>query len=399
MPTVAGLGLTFNLPNYTGEVLAVTPSETPFLTAIGGLNEQGEILMSTEAEGETQDLGTPSQPAHLEGADAPALSNRSRGKWDNVVQIFQYAYGVSYTRQAASQLLAGLANGRTNPVTDEMANQDELALKTAARDINWSFINGVYQKPVDNTTARRTRGLLACISTNANSGLGAPAAVTGTASNDTVTWAGHGLSAGDVVVFSALTGGAGLAINTPYYVKSVVDANTITLAASLGGALIDITSNMTAGTAAAAARLSKVGVLDMVQGVWGSFGFDQGAEPTLLCNATLKRGLTKLFITDANYREETRNVGGVSVTRIETDFGAMNILLERAMPAHTLGFAHLALCKPAYLMIPDKGFLFAEELAKTGAQIKKQLYGEVGLWHGPEQAHAKITYVSPVQGA
>jgi hypothetical protein len=96
MPTVAGLGLTFNLPNYTGEVLSLTPSDTPFLSAVGGLNEQGEVVMSTQFEGQTQDLGTPSQPdGILEGADAPALSNRSRGNWSNVVQIFQYAFGVS----------------------------------------------------------------------------------------------------------------------------------------------------------------------------------------------------------------------------------------------------------------------------------------------------------------
>ena len=37
MAAVAGQGTTFNLPNYHGELFTVTPTETPFLSAIGGL--------------------------------------------------------------------------------------------------------------------------------------------------------------------------------------------------------------------------------------------------------------------------------------------------------------------------------------------------------------------------
>jgi hypothetical protein len=33
-------------------------------------------------------------------------------------------------------------------------------LKQMARDVNYSFINGVYNKPTDNTTKRQTAGLL-----------------------------------------------------------------------------------------------------------------------------------------------------------------------------------------------------------------------------------------------
>ena len=145
--------------------------------------------------------------------------------------------------------------------------------------------------------------------------------------------------------------------------------------------------------------LTKVRVLDMIQSVWDNHGINSSAEPTLLANARIKRALTKLFITDANYQETSRNVGGVSLTQIQTDFGNLNIMVERANPTNTLGFVHLGLCKPAYLMIPEKGYLFTEELAKTGAQRKFQVYGEVGLWHGPQQAHAKIEDVGFVAGA
>ena len=54
-----------------------------------------------------------------------------------------------------------------------------------------------------------------------------------------VTWTGHGLSAGDPIRFT--TSGAlptGLAINTTYYVKQVLSANTFTVSSSVGGAAI-----------------------------------------------------------------------------------------------------------------------------------------------------------------
>lgn len=399
MPTVSGLGLTFNLPNYTGEVLTVTPSDTPFLSAIGGLNEQGEVVTSTRFESQTQDLGTPSQPdGILEGADAPTLSEHSRGTWNNVVQIFQYAFGISYTRQAATQQLAGLANGRMNPVTDEIGYQSTLKLTDASRDLNYTFLNGVYQLPSDNTTGRKTRGLYAAISTNALSNLAT--ALTGVAaavSTDTFTKNAHGYTNGQQVKVSSVATVGGITAGTYWVVNAAT--NTFQLALTEGGAAIDLTGSDGTVSTQLLTPLTKVRVLDMIQTVWDAHGINSAAEPTLLCNARIKRGLTKLFITDANYQEVSRNVAGVSVTRLETDFGPINLMLERANPTNTLGFCHLGLCKPAYLMIPEKGFLFVEELAKTGAQRKFQLYGEAGLWHGPEQAHAKVTDVGFVAGA
>jgi hypothetical protein len=398
MPSVTGLGLTFNIPNYTGEILTITPSDTPFLSAIGGLNEQGEVVTSTRFEGQTQDLGTPSQPdGILEGADAPTMSERTRGTWNNVVQIFQYAFGISYTRQAATQQLAGLANGRANPVTDEIGYQSSLKLTDAARDLNHTFLNGVYQLPTDNTTGRKTRGLYAAISTNALSNLGPAISAVMEADDEVVTAAAHGLTNGQQVKISAITGGTGLTAG--YYWVIGATTNTFQISATEGGAAVAITTDATAMTVQLRLPLTKARVLDMIQTVWDNHGVNTAAEPTLLCNSRIKRALTKLFITDALYQEISRNVGGVSVTRLETDFGPINLMLERSNPANTLGFAHLGLCKPAYLMIPEKGFLFVEELAKTGAQRKFQLYGEAGLWHGPEQAHAKITDVGFVADA
>jgi hypothetical protein len=256
----------------------------------------------------------------------------------------------------------------------------------------------VYQLPSDNTTGRKTRGLYAAISSNALSNLDtALTAVAAAVATDTFTKNAHGYANGDQVRVSSVATVGGISAGVYWVVGATT--NTFQLSASEGGAAIDLTGSDGTVSTQKLLPLTKVRVLDLIQRVWDSHGINSAAEPTLMVNARLKRALTKLFITDANYQETSRNVAGVSVTQIETDFGRLNLMLERANPANTLGFVHLGLCKPAYLMIPEKGFLFVEELAKTGAQRKFQLYGEAGLWHGPEQAHAKITDVGFVAGA
>ena len=410
MSTISGLGTTYNLPNYTGELLRLTPAETPLLSMSGTLNEEGEITESTVFEWQTESLAaTVEQPNILEGAN-PNYQAYVRANVSNVVQIFQRGFQLSYSKIAARQRLAGIAQlgsgvvsiGARNPVTDEVAQQTSAHLADIARQIEHTFLRGVFNNPSDNTTARRSRGIITAIVEDGQtlfSHWGDPASITATASNDQVTWTGHGLAVDDVVVFTALTGGAPLATDTPYYVHTVVDANNFTLAETPGGAQIDITSNATAGTARRGLALTKKVVLDAVQKVYDLTGINQTAEPTIFVGATMKRALTKLFITDANYREQSREVGGVNLTVLETDFGRINIALNRFMRPHEVLFCHVGLVSPVYLLIPEKGFLFLEELAKTGAASNYQVYGEIGLKYGHPRYHAYIRYASPVAGA
>ena len=76
MAGITGLGTTFNLPNYTGELFALTPDDTPLLSSIGGLTGGGQTT-STEFEWQTYDLGDPGQDVALEGADAPTAEERA----------------------------------------------------------------------------------------------------------------------------------------------------------------------------------------------------------------------------------------------------------------------------------------------------------------------------------
>jgi hypothetical protein len=284
---------------------------------------------------------------------------------------------------------------------DDMAFQQEIKLQEAAMDIDHTLLRGYYNKPSDNTTARKTRGLLRVPTTNVSAMSGSLVSVTATASTDVINETGTALADGDRIQLRG-TGGAsvaGLDDDTVYYVVNKA-TNTFKVSLTSGGAAVDITADISSGLSyAKLTALTKIKVLDMVQGVFSNHGIMQNLEPTLLCNATIKRGLTKLFITDANYREETRNIGGVAVTKIETDFGTLNIMLNRRMPASTLAFAHLSVCQPIFLLIPGKGFLFTEPLAKTGSSERAQLYGECGLKYGPESAHALLLGVDAVSGA
>lgn len=78
-----------------------------------------------------------------------------------------------------------------------------------------------------------------------------PAAVPATATNatagtnDVVSYASHGFTNGQQVVLVTATGGAGLTAGNVYYVRDVT-AGTFKLAATLGGAAVDITTAYTA---------------------------------------------------------------------------------------------------------------------------------------------------------
>lgn len=162
-----------------------------------------------------------------------------------------------------------------------------------------------------------------------------------------------------------------------------------TLPRKTRGLLQAITTNVV--TNAAPTELTEDMILDLLQTTWTNGGISVSETATLMCNAHQKRLLTKIFITDKHYEEQTRNVGGVSLQTIETDFGRLNIMLSRYMPADTVIVASLDELAPVFLRIPGRGFLFTEPLAKTGSSDKYQIYGEVGLKYGNERSHGKIT--------
>ncbi|CAM3457449.1 DUF5309 family protein [Stackebrandtia soli] len=395
MAGITGMGTTFSLPNYAGELFAITPSSTPLLSAIGGLTGGGQTT-GVEFEWQTSDLRDPAQRTKVEGAAAPTAEARVRANVRNVVQIHQEKVEVSYTKQAAFGQLQtpGAAPFRSvdgsNPVTNELDWQIAEALKSVALDVNFSFINGTHANPTTNGTARRTRGLLQAITTNR---IAAGTSVTGATSATTViTSAGHGLANGDRIVFTDTSTATGIVAGRVYYVVSAA-TDTFGVASSAGGAAITLgTATGLAFTEPSATALTTDQVGDLMQMVYDNGGITEQETATLLVNSTQKRALTHAY-ADAygKFQETSRTIGGVSVDTILTDFGTLNVMLDRHVPQDVIIVSSLEQLMPVFMNIPGKGVFFEEELAKTGASDAVQLYGEIGLKYGNERAHGVLT--------
>lgn len=307
MAQVSGQGTTFNLPNYVGELFAVSPTETPFLSAIGGLTG-GTRTNTTEFAIQTYDLPTAAQPVNqLEGQNAPTATNQSRSQVTNVVQIFHETLEVSYTKQGATGQISGASILGNQPVGNELDFQTMVRMQKIARDVNQTFWNGVYNKPGTNVNpGRQSRGMLTAITTNV--------------------------------------------------------------------------------TAGAAAQLSRT-LIDTLLRTMFANGAQFGPNTVIAVNGYQKQQISSIF----GYAPTDRNIGGVNIKQIETDFGVFGIMLDRYVPADTVAVVDLGVVEPVFLEIPGKGFLFREELAKVGAAERHQIYGEIGLQHGPEIMHGKIT--------
>src|SRR5690242_19517641 len=162
MAAVSGQGTTFNLPNYHGELFTVTPTETPFLSAIGGLGG-AKPAHAIDFEWQTQDRRASSaNNVALEGAAAPAGAERARANLKNCVEIHHSAIEITYSKMAASRNYAGANIGQQwdDFVVDELATQTQAELESMAVDIEQSFLTGTYLRPADNATARKTQGIL-----------------------------------------------------------------------------------------------------------------------------------------------------------------------------------------------------------------------------------------------
>jgi hypothetical protein len=72
--------------------------------------------------------------------------------------------------------------------------------------------------------------------------------VTGSQATDVITDTGHSYGANAPIVFSAITGGAGITVGTVYFVRNPVAGVSYELSATSGGALLNFTTDITAGT-------------------------------------------------------------------------------------------------------------------------------------------------------
>ena len=308
------VGTSFNLPNYAGELFTASPKKTPFLSMIGGLSG-GKTSDSFEfVTGQEYSLPEAGQPEISENQSltAPTPSHIAREQKTNTCQIFHESIDLSYAKMSQGGKLEGLnlAGQSANPKTEEDW-QIEQKLAKMATDVEYTFINGVYQKATSADVAPKTRGMFELCK--------------------------------DV---------------------TSVDAQSATLSKSLLDAFyLELVKNGAA---------------------WDNM--------TMFVGATLKQQVTNIYADQFNAQ---MNMGekkaGMNVVTIETDFGLINIVLNIFIPDGSILVADIAHIAPVFCPVPGKGVLFVEELAKTGADNKKQLYGQIGLDHGMAWMHGSIT--------
>lgn len=311
---VTGMGTSWNLPNYAGELFTSDPRQTPLLSMIGGLSG-GKKTDNFEFPTDVQfNLPDPSQPAISEqaSATAPAASHIVREQNTNVVQIFQEAIDITYVRQSNSGRMSGLNTAGAAPaVADEKAWQVQQKLKKIARDVEYSFVAGKFQRSTGVDVPNKTRGMLELAATSA------------------------------------------------------------TIAAAGGALTKEMLKNLFRQMAENGAYFDNM---------------------VLFAGAYQKQAITALYEEQLGYNQPaSRNVGGMNVTELETDFCKLGIVWNRFMPTDSLLVADVAHMAPVFQEVPGKGVLFEEALAKTGASDRSQLFGQIGLAHGPAWLHGSIT--------
>lgn len=157
-----------NLLNYAGLLFAKGNSATPFSTLIGGKSRTVQTWkFPTSLIYEIG--GGESQPGITESGSltAPDPTFATRSQNVNVCQIFQEALSISYAKMSSMDQLSGLniAGQQANP-QNELDFQVGVKMKKIQKDIEYTFVNGVYQDAEYDDVAYKTKGIINAITTN-----------------------------------------------------------------------------------------------------------------------------------------------------------------------------------------------------------------------------------------
>lgn len=159
--------MSFGTPNFSGMLFRKGVEVTPFSTIIGanrGYTNHVEFVC-----GQYYNSIAGSQPNISESASltAPEANVATRSQLTNVTQIFQESVSVSYAKEANMGTMSGvnIAGQQPNPQS-ELTFQISRAMAKIAQDIEYTFINGVYQKATNDNEVNKSRGILTAITTN-----------------------------------------------------------------------------------------------------------------------------------------------------------------------------------------------------------------------------------------
>lgn len=308
------LAMSGNTPNYSGMLFNKGNTKTPFSTMIGAHRKTtNHTEFVTGQEYETAE-GSQPEISEAESLTAPDASVVKREQKTNVTQIFQESVGISYGKMSNMGTLSGInvAGQQANPISEE---DFQVAAKMAkiGQDIEYTFLNGVYQKSTGDNVPNKSRGLLTAIESN------------------------------------------------------IVDANGKMLSFMLLCEAIKCIDDSNGDTTNLVVGLDSTGRLQL--------NADAAAN-----------GLT---IVSAG-----RDINGIAVDQVLTPLGTVYLKTLKYLPTGTVALFDPSIMAPVEQIVPGKGNFFLEELAKVGAGTKKQIFGQIGLDHGPEWYSAKITNLS-----
>ena len=308
------LATSFGVLNYSGMLFNKGNTRCPLSSIIGG---RAKTTNHVEfVTGQEYTTGGGAQPAISENDSltAPEASVITRTQKTNVTQIFMEAVGISYAKQSNMGTLSGLnvAEQQANPMS-ELDFQVAAKIQKVNRDIEYTFINGVYSKAISDTEINKTRGLV-----------------------------------------------------------NAIESNTMAMAKKPLG-LWDIA--------------------DMVKKIYGANAPTDGL--VLWCDAvTLFQVNADAVQNGLTVVPAAREINGIALSSVVTPIGVVYLYLGECLPAGTALLLNLNVIAPVYQPVPGKGNFFLEPLAKTGAGEKYQLFGQIGLDHGPEWYHGKFTGIA-----
>lgn len=175
-------GTIWTLPNYAGELFTADEKNTPILSAIGGMTG-GVQTENFEFPTDSQySLPGAKQPGISEQASltAPNATNIARSQNTNVTQIFHEKVSISYVKESNRGRMSGLntAGQKNNVQTTEKDFQIARVLEIIARDIEYTIINGTYNKATTAAEVNKTRGMLELCSNGNNVNNAVEAALT-----------------------------------------------------------------------------------------------------------------------------------------------------------------------------------------------------------------------------
>lgn len=308
------IATSFGVLNYSGMLFNKGNTRCPLSSIIGGRAKTTNHVEFVTGQEYTTAGGT--QPAISETASltAPEATVVTRTQKTNVTQIFQETVGISYGKMSNMGTLSGIniANQQANPM-NELDFQVAAKMQKVNRDIEFTFVQGEYNKATTDATVNKTRGLTEAIESN----------VIAMASKPLGLW------------------------NIADGVKKVYEAN-----APQDGLVL-----------------------------WCD------ATTMFQINAdAVQNGLTVI--------PAAREINGIKLSSVVTPLGVVYLYLGEFLPKGTALLLNLDVISPVYQPVPGKGNFFLEQLAKTGAGEQYQLFGQIGLDHGPEWYHAKFTGIA-----